>query len=418
MKIHIKSATVIDNSSKYHLQTVDIIIENGVITSIEKDLPTPENASVISLENLHVSAGWFDASVSLGEPGFEDRETIEHGLLVAAKSGITQIGLNSNCFPKIDNKALVAYVQNKSLNSPVTIHPIGSLTKNSEGNDIAELYDMFQNGAIAFGDYKKSISNANTLKIALQYAKIFNGIVFSYPNTNSIAGDGDVNEGINSTKLGLKGIPTLAETLQIARDLLLLEYTEGRLHIPTISTKESVALIREAKAKGLNVTCSVSAMHLTLTDDVLVDFNSNHKIQPPLRTSEDTLALIEGLKDNTIDFIVSDHNPIDIENKMIEFNNAKYGSIAMESLFTSLNTVLPLELIITKLTTGPKQIFNIQNNRIDIGEKAELSLFNPEGNGSFEEKQILSSSKNSAYLNHPTKGSVYGTIHHNHITLL
>lgn len=417
MNILIKSATIFDPASEFHQQKMDILIENGEIKEIQENLVCPENCSEIQLENLTVSKGWFDASVSFGEPGYEDRETIENGLEVAAKSGFTSVGLNSNCSPYIDSKSLVNYIKNKSIGTGVNIYPIGSLTVGSKGQDMAELYDMQQHGAIAFNDYKKGTQNANLLKIALQYTQSFGGLVMSYPNNCNISGDGLVNEGINSTKLGLKGTPSLAEELQISRDLFLLEYTGGKLHIPTISTAKSVALIAEAKAKRLKVTCSVGADHLTLTDAELHAFDANYNITPPLRTQSDVDALIAGVKNGVIDFITSDHDPVDIENKKIEFSHAIPGSIGLESIFPSLLPVLGLETLIEKITVKPMEIFELEIPKIQVGAKANISLFTTEERGIFTEENILSTSKNSAYLGKTTQGKVYGTYNNNVLTL-
>lgn len=417
MNILLKSATIFDPTSEHHQQTKDVLIENGIIQQIQDTITCPENCSEINLDHLMISKGWFDASVSFGEPGYEDRETIENGISVAAKSGFTTIGLNSNCYPLTDSKSLVNYLKNKSLGTPVDILPIGCLTKGSNATEIAELYDMQQTGAIAFNDYKKGIKNANLLKIALQYTQSFGGLVMSYPNNCNIAGEGVVNEGINSTKLGLKGIPALAEELQISRDLFLLEYAGGKLHIPTISTAKAVCLIEEAKRKGLQVTCSVSADHLTLTDQELHAFDANYKITPPLRTPEDVEALIKGVNNGTIDFITSDHDPIDIENKKIEFSNAMDGSIGLESLFISLLPILDVEVIIEKITAAPSTVFQLENTTLKVGEKANLSMFTTKGTGTFTIEDIISSSKNSAYLNKPTQGKVYGTYNNSILTL-
>ncbi|MFC2128222.1 dihydroorotase family protein, partial [Bacteroidota bacterium] len=228
--------------------------------------------------------------------------------------------------PFIDTKSAVAYLRNESASKATDLHPIASLTQNSKGVEMAELYDMKNAGAIAFGDYNKAISNDNLMKVALQYAQNFDGLVLSFPNNNAISGDGIANEGINSTRLGLKGIPNLAEELQITRDLFLLEYTGGKIHIPTVSTAKSVALIKEAKGKGLQVTCSVAIHNLVLTDQELYSFDARVKVRPPLRTEKDTKALLEAVLEGTIDCVTSDHNPIDIEHKKVEFNNAKYGT--------------------------------------------------------------------------------------------
>jgi len=412
----IKSATIIDSSSPYHQQQKDILITNGIITKIEDSIDN-NNYQVVTLDNLHVSCGWFDTSVSFGEPGYEERENIKNGLNVAAKSGFTAVAVNANSNPVIDNKAAVEYLIHKASNFATNLYPIGALTQNSKGIDMAELYDMQQSGAIAFADYNQPTTNDNLMKIALLYAQNFDGLVFSFPKNNAIAGEGIANEGINSTKLGLKGTPALAEHIQISRDLYLLEYTGGKLHIPTISTTKSVELIKEAKKKGLKVTCSVSVHHLTLSDDELHGFDSNFKVNPPLRTKNDLKGLIKGLKSGVIDIITSDHNPIDIEHKKLEFSEAKDGTIGLESAFGAINSVLALDEFIENITTKPKAIFGIENNSIKENSKAEITLFNPTLNYTFDKKDILSTSKNSAFLNKKLKGKAYGIYANNQLIL-
>lgn len=416
MKLIIKEAKIIDPKSTFDNKIVDVLIENGYITKIESNLSNPENIDELKLPNLHLSQGWFDSSVSLGEPGFEDRETIANGLKVAAKSGFTAIGLQPNSLPVIDNQAQIFFVKNKANQTATSLYPIGALTKNSEGKDMAELFDMKNAGAIAFGDYNKSLDNANLLKIALQYTQDFDGLVIAFAQDEKIKGNGVVNEGEVSTRLGLKGIPNLAEELQIARNLFLLEYTGGKMHLPTISTAKSVQLIREAKAKGLAVTASVAVHHLVMTDEKLEEFDSRFKVSPPLRTDTDRKALIEGVLDGTIDLITSDHNPIDIEHKKMEFDGAKNGTIGLESAFGALMNILPLEIIIEKLTAS-YSIFKVESQSIAVGNKANLSLFNPEGKNTFTEASILSKSKNSAFLGLKLKGKAYGIINNNQLIL-
>ena len=407
MKIIIREAKIIDSKSPFHNQTVDLLISNGILKEIGKSISNSENATEIKLDNLHISQGWFDSSVSLGEPGFEDRETIANGLNVAARSGFTAIVLQPNSSPIIDNQSQINFVINKSNGFATQLFPIGALTKNSEGKDMAELFDMKNAGAVAFGDYNKSLDNANLLKIALQYVQDFDGLVIAYPQDANIKGNGVANEGVVSTRLGLKGIPNLAEELQIARNLFLLEYTGGKLHIPTISTAKSVQLIKEAKSKGLNVTCSVAVHHLVLTDEKLEGFDTRYKVTPPLKTDLDRKALVAGILDNTVDMITSDHNPIDIEHKKMEFDMAKNGTIGLESAFGALSTILALNKIIEKLTSG-KEAFGIKNDNISIGNIANITLFNPEGKSIFTKENILSKSKNSAFLGTEIKGKVYG----------
>jgi dihydroorotase len=267
-------------------------------------------------------------------------------------------------------------------------------------------------GAVAFGDYGQSLANANLLKIGLQYVQDFDGLVIAFCQDEKIKGSGIVNEGVVSTRLGLKGIPNLAEELIVARNLFLLEYTGGKLHLPTISTAKSVDLIREAKAKGLQVTCSVAVSNLVLTDEKLDGFDTRFKLSPPLRTNEDRMALLAGVADNTIDIITSDHNPIDIEHKKMEFDGAKNGSIGLESAFGALLTVLPIETIVAKLTHA-KSIFSIESSEIAEGKPANITLFSTDGEWVFTKENILSKSKNSAFLGTKMKGKVIGIYNNN-----
>lgn len=408
MNIILKSAKIIDSTSPFHNQVKDIHVKNGKIELIA-DAITAADATVVQLEDLSVSPGWFDTSVSFGEPGYEERETLVHGLEVAAKSGFTQVAIESNNNPITDNQSIVSFIKQKAFGQTTEAFPIGALTMKSEGTDLAELYDMKNAGAVAFGDYKKAIDNANVLKIALQYVQDFDGLVLAFSQDKSIKGKGVVHEGVTSTTLGLKGIPPLAEELQVARNLFLLEYTGGKMHIPTISTAKSVELIREAKAKGLQVTCSVAVHQLVLTDAKLTAFDSRHKVSPPLRDEATRQALLAGVLDHTIDCITTDHTPLDIEHKKLEFDLATSGTIGLESAFAALNTVLPIEVIIEKLTAG-RAIFGLPTVSIQEGNEANLSLFTTEGTWTFTKENILSKSKNSAFLGSAMQGKVHGVI--------
>ncbi len=416
MNILIKSATIIDPKSEFHNLTQDILIEKGVISQIGNQLKNPKKYQEISFENLHISQGWFDSSVCFGEPGFEDRETIKNGLKTAAASGFTAVAMNANTHPIIDSNSDITFVNSKAEHHAVKLLPVGALTKDSNGEDLAELYDMKSAGAVAFYDYKKSIANPNLMKLALQYTSNFNGLVCSFPQDNKISGLGVMNENITSTSLGLKGNPTLSEELQVARDLFLLEYTNGKLHIPTISTAKSVALIREAKKKKLDVTCSVAIHNLFFTDEVLTDFNTLYKVLPPLRTQHDIDALIEGIKDGTIDMVTSDHNPLDIEHKKVEFDHAAYGTIGLESAFGALQTLFTLKKTVDILTKG-KTRFGLEPTPINIGNKLNITLFNPDTKFTFSTKNIISKSKNAIFDNQDLKGKVYGIISNNKISL-
>ncbi len=409
MNVLIKSATIIDSKSDFHNKTQDILIEKGVITNISSRIKNPKDYKEIKLENLHVSQGWFDSSVCFGEPGYEERETISNGLKTAAKSGFTVVAVNANTNPILDTNSDITFLKSKASGNAVELLPIGALTKNSEGKDLAELYDMKNAGAVAYGDYKTPISNPNLMKIALQYASNFNGLVCSFPQENKIASNGVMNENVTSTSIGLKGIPSLAEELQVARDLFLLEYTHGKLHIPTISTTKSVELIRTAKQNQLDVSCSVAIHNLVYSDERLSDFETNYKVSPPLRTQEDISALIDGLKDGTIDMVTCDHNPLDIEQKKVEFDFATPGTIGLESAFGALNSILPTKTTIKLLTRG-KDRFSLDSEPITIGNNANLTLFNPDVSYAFSKNDIVSKSKNSIFDGHTLKGKAYGIV--------
>jgi dihydroorotase len=417
MNVLIKSAKIINPGTKdIHLKKRDILITNGVIHRIASRIDPPAKTKVVSYKNLHVSLGWFDSSVSFGEPGHEERETIVNGLKTAAISGFTDIILNPTGNPVPDSSSDIIFLKNAAKDALTRLHPLGNLTVKGEGEVLAELYDMKNAGAVGFYDYKAAVSNPNLLKIALQYAQNFNGTVCSFPLDKKIAGKGIVNEGITSTKLGLKGIPALAEELQIVRDLFILEYTGGKLHIPTVSTENSVKLIASAKKKGLNVTCSVAIHNLLFKDDSLIDFDTDYKVMPPLRTKGDRNALLKGVKNGTIDFVTSDHTPLNIELKQVEFDNAAFGTIGLESYFGSLRTLFELEEVIKILTKG-RSVFGLDTPELKEGALACLTLFEPDTEYEFSKDLIMSSSKNSMFLGKSMKGKVLGTMVEDTLTL-
>ena len=414
MNLLLKSAIIVDPENKgLHLKKRDILIKNGIISKIASKIDNTAKIKEISVKGLHVSKGWFDSSVSFGEPGYEERETLENGLYTAAKSGFTDIVLNTNTHPVPDTSGAIAFFK-KTTHTVTNLHPLATLSVKGEGQALAELYDMKNAGAKGFYDYKKTVDNANLLKIALQYTQSFDGLVYSFPLNSKIAGKGIVNEGAHATALGLRGIPALAEELNIARDLFILEYTGGKLHIPTISTAKAVQLIAEAKKKGLDVSCSVALHNLIFTDASLESFDTNFKLMPPLRTSKDAKALLKGLKTGIIDFVTTDHTPITIEEKHVEFDNACFGSLGLESAFGILNQLLGLTQTIGLLTKG-RERYDIEIPAIKEGAMANLTLFDPETTAVLNKKQLHSTSKNSMYLGKKLKGHVIGVINNNRI---
>lgn len=417
MNVLIKSATIVaPGHTALHLKKRDIHIKNGKIEAISAKISDLDDVRRLERENLHVSLGWFDSGVAFGEPGYEERETLANGLDVAAKSGFTEIVLNTNTHPQPDTSSDIVFLKERSSKKCTTLYPLGNVTVNGQGEALAELYDMHQAGAVAFYDFKAPLKNANLMKIALQYAQNFDGLVFSYPLDKAVKGKGVANEGVVSTKLGLKGIPALAEELQITRDLYILQYTGGKLHIPTISSEGSLKLISDAKKKGLDVTCSVAVHNLVLTDSCLEEFDSRYKVMPPLRRQNDIKALQKAVSSGIIDFVTTDHIPLDIEEKRVEFDNAGYGTIGLESAFGALNSIFGMEKTVEILTSGRNR-FGLEDPELKKGAVANLTLFNPEGDYIFKKEHISSTSKNSAFVGQKLSGKVYGAINNGKINL-
>ena len=389
MSILIKSAKIIDASSKFNGKTKDIFIKQGIIQEIDDNI-VKKSAKEINLDNLHISQGWLDSSVCFGEPGLEERETIENGSLTACLSGFTDIILNSNTLPVIDSKADVIYVKSKNKNKALKIHPLGALTVKSEGSEMAELHEMFDSGAVGFYDYKMSVKNPNLLKTALQYVQHFDGLIMTFPFEKSICQNGQMNEGEISTLYGLEGIPSLSEEITLERDLKILEYTGGKLFIPTISTTKSVELIKNAKRKGLQIMTSVSINNIFFNEKKLINFDTRFKVLPPLRSEEDRLILVNALSEGIIDFCTSDHCPIDIDNKKTDFKNSLFGATGLESVFGALNSLYKTEKVI-EILTRKKRLVRNKNDAIDVGSKACMTLFNPKTN-TFSQKVMLDQS--------------------------
>jgi len=405
MNLLIKSASVIDPNSPFNKQVADILIEGGRISKIGTELSA--DAEVFDAAGKSVSPGFFDLNSNIGELGFETKEDIKTGSRAAAAGGFTGVALMPNTNPPVHSKAEVEYLVNKAARNLVDIYPLGTISYKREGKDMAEMYDMFLSGARAFTDGNKPVQDAGLMERALLYAHGFGALIFSYPEDTAIAGKAKMNEGNMSTLLGMKGIPALAEELMVARDLYLSEYTASPIHFSTISTERSVELIREAKRKGIPVTCDVTAHHLKLTDEAVAGFDSLYKVKPPLRTQKDIDALIAGLTDGTIDAIVSQHTPHEVEFKNVEFEIAEYGIIGYQTAFSlAIQAGLPVELIIEKLAINPRRILKLTVPTIAEGQAANLIVFDAAAEWGYTRANNYSKSYNSPFIGQNLKGRV------------
>lgn len=412
MKLLLKQVTISDTSSPYNGLIKDILIENSLITNIA-DTVEGNDEQVIEGKNLFISPGWVDIFAHFNDPGYEYKETLETGASAAASGGFTNVFVLPNTNPAISNKSSVEYIVQKSIALPVNIIPIGSITKNAEGKELAEMYDMRNSGAVAFSDGLYPVQTSGLFLKALQYAKAFDGVLIQLPIDRSIGKFGLMHEGITSTRLGLPGMPAIAEELLVSRDIELAKYTQSKLHITGISTAKSLALITDAKRQGISITCSVTPYHLFFCDEDLLQYDTNLKVDPPLRTRQDMLALRQGVEDAVIDCIATHHMPQDWDNKTCEFEYAKPGMIGLETCFSIINTILPnvsAERLADLLGNNAREIFSLNKHPVNINSVADLTLFERDIEYNFDITSIRSKSNNTPFINKHLKGKVIGTI--------
>jgi dihydroorotase len=407
----LKKVRLIDAASSHHNKVLDVHLKDGIIQKIGSGLQSDE-AQIVSGENLHLSLGWVDPRANFSDPGNEDREDLDSGAKAAQKGGFTAVALNPQTQPVVDQKAAVEYL--KSFSGPVEIIPIGAFTKDLAGAELSELYDMSNSGAKAFSNGYKSIANSALMKLALLYNRELPAPLQVMSYDKAIVAGGQMHEGAKSTWLGLKGIPEMGETLQIARDISIAEYCNSAIHFQGISTEKGLDLIRIAQDKGLAVTADVNVLNLIWTDEALENYDTNLKVYPPLRSESDRKALIEGLNTGLISAIASDHRPRTIEEKRCEFDIALFGAATLEAYFGLLwkhmEAHLGLAKLIEIMTRGARANLNYQSKvKIEEGEVADLTLFDPEVEWQWKDYLPQSKAANYPLANQSLKGKALGT---------
>ncbi len=409
MKVLLKSSKILDSGSAYHNKTIDILIENGVITKLGQNIPDPSDEV---LDGYTVTPGLLDLNAHFNEPGSEYKEDLYSGKKSASFSGFTDICVLPNTIPVIESKSDVNFVM-KNSGEGVDLWAIGALSESCNGENLTEILDLENAGAVAFSDGINPIWNSELLLKALQYVQKFEGLVINRPKDIHLSQHSQMNEGKMSTTLGMNGEPSLSETLAVKRDLDILRYAGGRLHFSMLSTAESVDLVKKAKKEGLNVTCDVAIHQLLYTEDALQDYDSNYKVDPPLRSEKDRKALLKGLESGVIDAIVSAHNPQDPESKDLEFDLSTAGICSLPTFFSSLVNLskdLPLELLLEKSSNGPRRILGFEEVHINEGSQAKLAIIDPNKTWVFDKTNNPSKSINSPLFNSELTGKCVGII--------
>ena len=419
-RLLLKNARIIDPSRDVDMRG-DIVIQDGVITRVGQVNEAAFEGRIIDLTGKVVSPGWMDMHTHLREPGREDEETIESGMLAAANGGFTTVCCMPNTQPPIDTQEIIQYIKDRSRNALVDVHPIAAITKGREGKELTEILELVEQGAVAISDDGSPVMSAEMMRRALEYSRMVDVPVIGHEEDITMTEGGDINEGYTSTCLGLGGIPTVAEDIMVARDIMLAEYTGARFHVAHLSSGKSVELVRQAKAKGIRVTAEATPHHFSLTEEAVRTFDTNTKMNPPLRTEADRRALLEGLKDGTIEVIATDHAPHSWEEKEAEYQRAPFGIIGLEtalglSLTHLYHTgVLTLVQIIEKFAVNPYRILNLPIPGIQPDVPANLTVFDPEAEWQVKEERFLSKSSNSPFIGHRLKGKPFLVINNHQL---
>ncbi len=416
-----KNATIVD-PFKEEIYEADLLIEKGKISKIDRDIPDKEVREKVNLKGFYIAPGFVDLHVHFREPGYENSETIETGCRAALAGGFTQVCCMPNTDPAIDTRETVRFIYEKAEKELVNVYPIAAITKERKGDELTEMVELAEAGAVAFSDDGSPLSNSQILRYALEYSKITGKPIINHSEDPGLKGDGIINEGIVSTQLGIPGNPGIAEEVMIARDLKIAEFVKARMHVPHVSTAGSVELIRQAKARGIAVTAEVTPHHFSLTDEYMRSFNANGKVAPPLRTEADRQALIAGLKDGTIDAIATDHAPHVVDAKETSLDLAAYGLIGLETAFALALThlvhpkLLTLMELVKLLTTKPAALMQLPLSEIKIGTDANFTIFNINEWWVFGAQNIYSKSHNSPFIGNEFTGRVKGVFTKSHYT--
>jgi len=414
MSLLIKNGRVIDPSQGLD-EVLDILVVAGMVQEIGKGLSSAD-AEVIDATGKCVTPGLIDMHVHLRDPGLEYKEDIVSGTRAAAAGGFTSVCCMPNTKPPIDNKAIASYIITKAkAEGFCNVFPVGTITYGMNGERMAEMGELKESGCVAVSDDGRPVANAELMRRSLEYANGIGIMVISHAEDLALVGEGVMNEGFTSTEIGLKGIPRVAEDIATARDVMLAEYTGAPIHIAHVSTKDSVRIIREAKARGVKVTCETAPHYFTLTDDAVRGYDTNAKMNPPLREAADVTAIKEGLKDGTIDCIATDHAPHHLDEKDVEFNEAMNGIIGLEtSLPLSLalveEGVLTLKQLIEKMSCNPSKILALSRGTLKVGAVADITVFDAAAEWTVETNKLRSKSKNSPFLGWKLKGAAIATV--------
>ncbi|TLV00661.1 dihydroorotase [Dyadobacter luticola] len=418
MKLLIRSVRIVDKKSAFNGQVKDLLVEDGKIKEIGSQL-SGDGAEVVEVDGLCVSPGWVDMRVASRDPGFEHKEDLTSVRAAAAHGGFTEIVLLPNSQPVVHSKDTLNYIRQSGQGGLVKLHVAAAVTRNAEGADFTEMIDLHHAGAIAFTDGEHPVQNADLFLKTIQYLAPLNALLMNRPEDRQLTLYGQMHEGVTSTLIGMKGMPALAEEMMLTRDLKLLEYALEKsmyqsdvptLHISLLSSAVAVELVRQAKQKGLPVSCDIAAHQLAFEDKDLIDFDTNLKVNPPFRSAEDLSALKVGLADGTIDAIVSDHNPHDEESKNLEFDHADFGITGLETAFAlaTMHSGLSLENVVEKLTSAPRHILRLSEVELAEGANANLTFFTPDEEWTFE--KTYSKSRNTPFLGQKLKGKVKGVV--------